>query len=252
MATTFGPQGSANAVRVQADGKLAVAGGLGYSLGPHGSLDNFKFTLARYNADGNLDPGFGTGGTVAGMILGSAVALAVQVDGKLVAAGGGLETGFVLARYYADGSLDPSFGTGGTVTTGVSGAAFGLAVQADGKLVAAGDNYSTSSTTAVFALARYESRTCATLAACRVSLKTTLPKPARVRGKRSKETARKLQRLRAKTGRALAQQRYRKAREALVALLTAAQGAEVAGTLGVPLGPLQAAVTALLARIPPA
>jgi hypothetical protein len=47
----------------------------------------------------------------------AAVAVALQADGKIVAAGGsgaGGRLDFALARYTANGSLDPSFGTGGT------------------------------------------------------------------------------------------------------------------------------------------
>ncbi|MCS6926252.1 MAG: delta-60 repeat domain-containing protein [Candidatus Binatia bacterium] len=69
-----------------------------------------------------------------------ASALVLQADGKIVVAGHAAG-GFVLVRYQPDGSLDPSFGTGGTVTTAISGTgdfASALAVQADGKLVVAG------------------------------------------------------------------------------------------------------------------
>jgi uncharacterized delta-60 repeat protein len=119
------------------------------------------FGLARYNPDGTLDPGFGTGGKVTTDFNGftdHAYALAVQADGKLVAAGGaGTATGdFGLARYNPDGTLDPSFGTGGKVTTDFAGGfdrATALAVQADGKLVAAGF---TQGAGVDFALARYD------------------------------------------------------------------------------------------------
>ena len=146
------------ALAVQPDGKLVAAGG---TAGP--GLGNFA--LARYNLDGTLDPSFGTGGTVTSSFGGAgdvAFALVVQADGKLVAAGvvdttSGTESDFALARYNPDGTLDPSFGTGGLVTTDFAATddrAVGLAVQADGKLVAAG------STDLVpggsdFALARY-------------------------------------------------------------------------------------------------
>ena len=48
-------------------------------------------------------------------------ALAIQKDGKLVAAGfaHGKHSLFALARYFADGSLDKSFGSGGKVTSPV-------------------------------------------------------------------------------------------------------------------------------------
>jgi uncharacterized delta-60 repeat protein len=141
-----------NALIRLANGKLVAAG---WALGPTGTFD---FALARYNPDGTLDPTFGTGGTVTtGLEL--AFALVVQADGKLVAAGlvGLVGSDFALARYNPDGTLDPSFGTGGTVTTDFAGAddaAHALAVQADGKLVAAGE----AGPCCDFALARYRTR----------------------------------------------------------------------------------------------
>jgi uncharacterized delta-60 repeat protein len=132
---------AANALIQQTDGKLVAAG---ITLGPIGSFD---FALARYSADGALDPSFGTGGTVSTDIGGrpdNARALTQQADGKLVAAGAAdTDTGsdFALARYNSDGTLDPSFGTGGTVTTDIASninEANALVRQADGKLVAAG------------------------------------------------------------------------------------------------------------------
>jgi uncharacterized delta-60 repeat protein len=112
---------------------------------------------------GDLDPSFGTVGKVTTDFAGGpdeAFALAVQPDGKLVAAGATAGPGlgnFALARYNLDGTLDPSFGTGGTVTTSFGGAgdvAFALVVQADGKLVAAGVT-AVAGTCCDFALARY-------------------------------------------------------------------------------------------------
>jgi uncharacterized delta-60 repeat protein len=139
----------ARALVRQADGKLVAAG---FAVGLTGTFD---FALARYNPDGTLDAGFGTGGAVTTDIAGGddfAHALAVQADGKLVAAGvAPTATGsaFALARYNPDGTLDPSFGTGGTVTTDLNGGANALVVQVDGKLVAAGVAGND------FALARY-------------------------------------------------------------------------------------------------
>jgi uncharacterized delta-60 repeat protein len=127
----------ANALLQQADGKLVAAGD---------STNPTDFALARYNTDGSLDGSFGTGGKVTtpiGTAGSSANALVQQADGKLVAAGSsynGTDDDFALARYNADGSLDGSFGTGGKVTTSISGddIAYALVQQADGKLVAAG------------------------------------------------------------------------------------------------------------------
>jgi uncharacterized delta-60 repeat protein len=161
--TTFGVGGTvttdfagghddrANALVVQADGKLVAAGST-YDF----SSMTTNGALARYNSDGTLDPTFGTGGQVIGGDVAIA-ALVVQADGKLVTAGGSGD--FVLVRYDSDGTLDITFGAGGTVTTDFAGGydgAYALVVQADGKLVAAG----VAAVPVVgsdFALARYNS-----------------------------------------------------------------------------------------------
>ncbi len=71
---------------------------------------------------GALDPSFGSGGIVVtdfnGSIDDAAFAVAVQPDGKILAAGYVFSSAatnyeFALARYLPDGSLDPSFGTNG-------------------------------------------------------------------------------------------------------------------------------------------
>jgi uncharacterized delta-60 repeat protein len=88
---------------------------------------------------GDLDPSFGSGGTaVAGN--GSAAALVLQPDGKLVTAGL-VSDQFVLLRFNGDGMPDASFGTAGRVMTSIAIGATalgGLVLQQDGKLVAAG------------------------------------------------------------------------------------------------------------------
>ena len=127
----------ATAIRQAPDGRIVVAGWVGWQGG--------KFALARYNPDGTLDTTFGSNGRVttdltAGKDL--AYALALQPDGRIVAAGSANDD-FGLARYRVDGSLDPEFGTGGFVTTNVGGTevATDLALQPDGKLVIAGGSY---------------------------------------------------------------------------------------------------------------
>jgi len=150
-----GNDDAANAVVLQPDGKIVVAGEAKTSR-------NQDFALARYNANGSLDPTFGTGGKVTTDFAGNddaAFALVLQPDGKLVAAGEAKTSrnqDFALARYNANGSLDPTFGTGGKVTTDFNGdddAAHGLVLQPDGKLVAAG--VAKTSRSGDFALARY-------------------------------------------------------------------------------------------------
>jgi uncharacterized delta-60 repeat protein len=144
------------ALAVQADGKLVAAG---TTVG--GSLS--EFALVRYNTDGSLDTTFnGTGKvTTAVVSFDVANALAIQADGKLVAAGHshtGTALDVALVRYNTDGSLDTTFNGTGKVTTPIGPAhdvAYALAVQADGKLVIAGDSYDFTFSNHDFALARY-------------------------------------------------------------------------------------------------
>ncbi len=71
----------------------------------------------------------------------------VQPDGKIVAAGmiydndGAMKHHTYLVRYLPNGALDPSFGTNGKVKTAVGTLDIGyaLALQADGKIVVAGN-----------------------------------------------------------------------------------------------------------------
>src|SRR5262249_26553720 len=124
-----------NALRIQQDGKIVVAG----LTIPNGIAN---FALARYTTTGTLDTTFGTGGQVVTDFAADdrAFAVALQTDGKIVAAG---VTGpnFALARYNTNGTLDGTFGAGGKVITdlaGLSDIALGVAVRADGKIVAVG------------------------------------------------------------------------------------------------------------------
>ena len=148
---------------VQSDGKIVAVG-----TTQHPTTFDTRFALARYAGDGSLDTSFGVGGKVTTGFGGTsnlAFAVAVQGDGKLIAAGvaGGGPTGadIALARYNADGSLDASFGAGGKVVTDFAlthEAAYGLATQPDGKLVVVGSirpfgPYATNLPD--FALARY-------------------------------------------------------------------------------------------------
>src|SRR6516162_2663003 len=76
-------------------------------------------------ASGQLDPTFGSGGKVTTDLFGgtdTVVALALQPDGKIIAAGVSFDAlvvahVFGIVRYNADGSIDPSFGVGGKVST---------------------------------------------------------------------------------------------------------------------------------------
>jgi uncharacterized delta-60 repeat protein len=84
----------------------------------------------------------------------------LQDNGKIIVAGlasiPGTGASFGLARYTSSGSLDPSFGAGGMITTSFLGSdfAFALALLPDGRIVAAGETYSPGAGSG-FALARY-------------------------------------------------------------------------------------------------
>lgn len=137
----------AQAIAVQPDGKMVVVG----------SAQN-DFAVLRYNADGTLDSGFGTGGKVITSVStfsDEANAIALQTNGKIVVVGlAGQDFGVV--RYNSDGTLDTSFGTAGTIVTHISGfdIAEALIIQPDGKIVAAGTTDLTQ-IVSKFALVRY-------------------------------------------------------------------------------------------------
>ena len=134
----------------QMDGKIVVAG-----------IASRDIALVRYNPSGSLDQTFGTGGKVITNFFDATNAreqgvgaVVIQPDGKIVVAGMVLMDVIVradfnkydigLARYNTDGSLDPTFGTGGKVITNIAAnkadVITSLALQPDGKIVAAGFN----------------------------------------------------------------------------------------------------------------
>ena len=139
------------AVAIQPDGKIVVVGYTGIDVAPPANDPPLTFALARYNADGSLDTAFGAGGRVSGNVNGIAYAVAIQGDGKIVLAGefapavtNGVDFSDVaVARFNANGSLDASFGVGGTgqVTTDVGNAtnsARNLVLQPNGAIVVSG------------------------------------------------------------------------------------------------------------------
>jgi len=142
-----------NGITLQPDGKIVVAGDFFRRL----TTSERDFALARYNPDGTLDTSFGiqlhiglftlgTGEVLTSFNNGSATpdaearAVAIQSDGRIVAVGSAAEagvSGLALARYYADGTLDPDFQGGGKVVTPGSAEGTDVAIQADGKIVVA-------------------------------------------------------------------------------------------------------------------
>ncbi len=146
-------------VALQPDGKIVIAGRADRAAG------NADFGIARLNANGSRDGTFGWGGIVMTDFFGGAdtvLGVAVQVDGKIVAAGFAYRTAnnseFALARYNANGSRDGSFGWGGLVTTDFAGsndAAMKIALQPDGRIVAVGMAFNPKTANHDMAVARY-------------------------------------------------------------------------------------------------
>lgn len=126
---------SANAVTIQSDGKIVIAGTTGAD-----------FAVIRLNgSNGSLDSTFGTGGKKIfdmGGANDSANAVAIQSDGKILAAGTN-GSNFAVARLNGlDGSFDNSFDIDGKVSFDMGGTdvARGVVIQPDGKIVVAGSN----------------------------------------------------------------------------------------------------------------
>jgi uncharacterized delta-60 repeat protein len=155
VTTDLGAVEFANAVALAPKGRIVAAG--------HTSAGGGDMLLVRYLSNGSLDPSFGIGGVVETDLGGGETikAISVQTNGKIIAVGAstsGGNTDFVVARYMSNGALDPHFGFGGVVTTefgGLDDIASAVAVQKDGKIVAAGA--SDAGGTVEFALARYNS-----------------------------------------------------------------------------------------------
>jgi uncharacterized delta-60 repeat protein len=115
-----GQNDQAYAVVLQADQKIIVAGETIPQSNP--VLPDSDFALVRYTTRGGLDPTFGLGGKVTLDFGGrdTAIALAVQPDGKILIAGETRQSNFwkvALARLNKDGSLDQTFGDRGKATS---------------------------------------------------------------------------------------------------------------------------------------
>lgn len=155
-----GSSGVANAVAIQPDGKIVVAGSEVPGIGDSSCDPTSRVTVVRLNPDGSLDSSFGSGGTVV-LDLGQfsqANAVALQPDGKIVVVGsqrpGCQITNGLIARLNSNGSLDGSFGGGGNSNLpcgqGVcfyyhpGGGAYSsynaVALQNDGKIVVGGSD----------------------------------------------------------------------------------------------------------------
>jgi len=162
--TTFGQAGGtitpiassgggdvANAVAIQTDGKIVLAG---YSEN-NVNTGKTDFAVVRYNTNGSLDSTFDSDGKATtftqdtlpadgfGDTNAIANAVAVQSDGKIVAAGSS-DGDFALIRYHANGTLDSAFGSNGIVVTAATSGVDEIRAMAlqpsDGKLLVAGES----------------------------------------------------------------------------------------------------------------
>ncbi len=135
----------ATAVAIQPDNKILIGGLVG-------GIENGNFGLVRFHENGIIDSSFGMNGLVQTSFTASIDHLydiIISNDSKVIA-GGYANTGsfseanyadFALARYLADGSLDPSFGDNGKIITrNGSGdeSVLSMCLQPDSKIIAAG------------------------------------------------------------------------------------------------------------------
>lgn len=124
---------------LQPDGKIVVVTGDSSS----------GFVLRRYETNGTLDAGFGSGGLVATPTGAAAYGGVVDGAGRITVAGGG-----AIARYDSTGVPDATFGVGGLVALPSSAFARALVRQADGYVVVAGS--ASNGTDTDFWIARYD------------------------------------------------------------------------------------------------
>ncbi len=151
-----GEGGGVSGLVIQADGKIVVAG----TIAPKGATRVHRvpsvFSIVRFTASGQLDPGFGDSGAVLTQVsrneLSFASALAIQPDGKIVMAGSASTShwwpvpmsryDFAVVRYLPDGQLDATFGRRGVVVEAVGhtseDSAQAIALQSDGGILVAG------------------------------------------------------------------------------------------------------------------
>jgi serine/threonine-protein kinase len=131
------------ALLIQPDGRI-VFGGRGEV-----TTIRYDFSLVRLNENGTLDESFGRKGVVTTNVAGYSTsylqAMALQPDGKIMAAGNAMtsdtEIVFALVRYLPDGTLDPTFGQNGQALVNFPGATeevAGVAIRDDGGIAWAG------------------------------------------------------------------------------------------------------------------
>jgi uncharacterized delta-60 repeat protein len=144
VVTTFGlTYDFANAVAIQPDGRIVVAG----SAGTHNGTQ--LMAVARYNSNGSLDYTFGAGGEVTTQIGSATLTIGhglVMFGNDVVVAGYSgsdfSDTQPVLVAYTSNGSLETGFGSGGieAFTMGTGGNGFNAVTRDGANLIAAGED----------------------------------------------------------------------------------------------------------------
>ncbi|HVE59883.1 MAG TPA: FG-GAP-like repeat-containing protein [Pyrinomonadaceae bacterium] len=109
-----------------------------------GSYYDNSMVIARFNKNGSLDTSFGTNGIVNFPLSSvSTFDAELQSDGKIVVVGSvpvGNSRDFLVIRFNSNGTIDATFGNGGisTINQGVFDEFYAMAIQSDGKILAAG------------------------------------------------------------------------------------------------------------------
>ncbi|HQW04870.1 MAG TPA: hypothetical protein PLV08_06745 [Flavobacteriales bacterium] len=145
------------ALAIAGNGMILLGGSTGTNL--FSSLD---FSVLRYLSNGTLDPSFSGDGKASlspGSYGAQGRSVAVQADGKILLGGAtfdnGSNSGFGLARFTGNGSVDAAFNSGGWLSTeilGDPGDGRAIALQTDGKILMAGSRLATTNS---FAVVRY-------------------------------------------------------------------------------------------------
>jgi len=152
--------GNAKDVALDASGRILVLGGVNFDRetgkGKKKKIERvWAIALVRLDTNGSLDSTFGDGGKALFETLASGEALALQADGKIVAAGAGwvrtrkkgggrINDAVVLVRFHADGGLDTGFGTDGMVfdnPTDNDERPHDVGLQSDGRIVVVGPGF---------------------------------------------------------------------------------------------------------------
>jgi uncharacterized delta-60 repeat protein len=157
VTTNFGHYNYASGAAIDHHGRIVAVG----------HPEGYDFGLARYGRDGRLDRNFSRNGKVTRGVYGTPSSVAIDAKGRIVVAGDygcdGDDCSYwsaVLARYKPNGTIDRSFGFGGTVGADFEGyddsSLASVALDPQGRIVVAGGaDGGTPYNSGDFALARY-------------------------------------------------------------------------------------------------